>query len=108
MKKKKKKQELVEQNYILAENVSFIHIDDIFYSNKIVCVCSVTQLCLTLSVTPWTAAHQAPLSMAFSRQEYWNCLQFPIPGDLPNPGIKPTPPALAGVFFTTMPPGKLQ
>ena len=43
-----KKQELVEQNYILAENVSFICTDDIFFSNKIVCVCSVTQSCLTL------------------------------------------------------------
>ena len=43
-----KKQESVEQNYILAENVSFICIDNIFFSNKIVCVCSVTQSCLTL------------------------------------------------------------
>ena len=64
-----KKQELVEQNYILAENVSPICIDDICFSNKILCVCSVTQLCLTLC-DPMGAAHQAPLSMAFSRQEY--------------------------------------
>jgi len=39
--------------------------------------------------TPWTVARQAPLSMGFSRQEYWNGLPFPSPGDLPNPGIKP-------------------
>ena len=39
-------------------------------------------------MTPWTAAHQAPLSMGFSRQEYWSRLPFPSPGDLPNPGIK--------------------
>ena len=43
-----------------------------------------------LFVTPWTVAHQAPLSMGFSRQEYWSGLQFSSPGDLPDPGIKPT------------------
>ena len=43
-----------------------------------------------LFVTPWTEAIQAPLSMAFSRQEYWSGLPFPPPGDLPHPGIKPT------------------
>ena len=44
--------------------------------------------CPTL-VTPWTVAHQAPLSMGFSGQEYWSGLPFPSPGDLPDPGIKP-------------------
>ena len=39
-------------------------------------------------VTPWTVAHQAPLSMGFSRQEYWSGLPFPPPGDLPNPGTE--------------------
>ena len=53
----------------------------------------VTQLCLTLETT-WTVACQAPLSMEFSRQEYWSVLPFPSPGDLPNPGIKPRSPAL--------------
>ena len=43
--------------------------------------------------------------MGFSRQEYWSGLPFPPPGDLPNPGIKPTSPALAGGFFTAEPPG---
>ena len=57
-------------------------------------------------VTLWTAALQAPLSMGFSRQEYWSGLPFPSPGDLPDPGIKPMSPALAGRFFTTAPPGK--
>ena len=47
-----------------------------------------------LLATPWTAAYQAPLSMGFSRQEYWNELPNPPPGDLPNPGIKPMSPAL--------------
>ena len=45
-----------------------------------------------LFVTPWTV--QVPLSMGFSRQEYWNGLPFPFPGDLPNPGIEPGSPAL--------------
>ena len=54
---------------------------------------SVTQLCLTLA-TPWTVARQAPLSMGFSRQEYWSGVPFPPPGDLPDPGIKPRSPAL--------------
>ena len=43
-----------------------------------------------LFATPWTVAHQSPLSMAFSRQEYWSGLPFPSPEDLPNPGIKLT------------------
>ena len=57
--------------------------------------------------TPWTVACQAPLSMGFSRQEYWSGLPFPSPGDLPNPGIKLAFPALVGGFFSTEPPGSL-
>ena len=59
--------------------------------------------------TLWTVAHQAPLSMGFSRQEYWSGLPCPPPGNLPNPGIESlsfTSPALAGGFFTPVPPGK--
>ena len=55
---------------------------------------------------PWTVAHQAPLAMEFSRQEYWSRLTFPPPGDLPDPGIEPASPVLTGRFFTTVPPGK--
>ena len=51
-------------------------------------------------------AHQAPLSMGFSRHEYWSGLPFLPPEDFPDPGIEPTSPALAGGFFTTEPPGK--
>ena len=61
-----------------------------------------------LFVTPWTVAHQAPLSMGFSRQGYWSGLPFPPPGNLPHAGIKPASlesPALAGRFFTTAPYG---
>ena len=46
--------------------------------------------CVQLFVTPWAVAHQAPLSMEFSSQEYWSELPFPSPGDPPNPGIKPS------------------
>ena len=54
--------------------------------------------------TPWTVAHQAPLSVGFSLQEYWSGVIFPPPGDFPDPGIEPmslTSPALAGGFFST-------
>ena len=63
--------------------------------------------CVQLSVTPtpWTGAHQAPLSMGFPRQEYWSGLAFPSPGDVPDSGIELSSPALAGGFFTIEPPG---
>ena len=57
------------------------------------------------SGTPRTVACQAPLSMRFSRQEYWSGLLLPPPEDLPDPGIKPTFPASPGGFFTAEPPG---
>ena len=62
-----------------------------------------------LFATPWAAALQAPLSIGFSRQEYWRAFPFPLPGGLPDPGIKPTSPVspeLVGKFFTTAPSGK--
>ena len=55
--------------------------------------------------TPRTVACQAPLSTGFPRPEYWSGLSFPSPADLPDPGIEPTTPALAGGFFTTEPTG---
>ena len=62
-----------------------------------------------LFTTPWTVARQAPLSLGFSRQEYWSGFPFPPPGDLPNPRSNPCllpSPALAGGFFSTESPGK--
>ena len=62
-----------------------------------------------LCAIPWTVALQAPLSMGFSRQEYWRGLLFPPPGDLSDPGIEPASlaaPALASRFFTAEPSGK--
>ena len=64
-----------------------------------------TQSCPTLA-TSWTVVHQAPVSMEFSRQEYWSGLPFPSPGDLPHPEIEPVSAVLADRFFTTEPPGK--
>ena len=73
-------------------------------SHKMLCACISRFSCVQLFATPWTNAHQAPLSMAFSRQEYWSGLPCPPPGDLPDPGIERTSlvsPAPAGGFFTT-------
>ena len=68
---------------------------------------SQTYIChVWLFGTPWTVACQAPLSMGFPSQECWSGLPPPPPEDLPDPGIKPTSPALAGRFFTTEPSGK--
>ena len=59
-----------------------------------------------LFATPWTVAYQAPLSMGFSRQEYWSGEPFPLPGDLPNPGIQPRSPALQADALPPEPSGK--
>ena len=76
--------------------------DECFSQFWLSCACMLS--CVRLFVTPWTVAHQAPLSTGFPRQEYWSGLPFPSPEDLPDPGIEPTSlesPALAGGFFTT-------
>ena len=76
-----------------------------FMNYKYACMLSRVRL----FATPWTVACQAPLSMGFSRQEYWSGLPFPPPGNLSDPGIEPASPAspvLAGRFSTTKPPGK--
>ena len=65
----------------------------------------IAQSCLTVCY-PWTVAHQAPLSMGFSRQEYWSGSPFPSPGDLPDPGIKPRSPTSQADTLTSAPPGK--
>ena len=59
-----------------------------------------------LFMTPWTVAHQASLSMEFSRQEYWSGKPFPSPGDLPDPGIEPRSPVLQADSLSSDPPGK--
>ena len=82
-----------------------------FFLIKVCCVCAQLLSHVWLFVAPWTVAHQsmAPLSMEFSRQEYWSGLPSPAPRYIPNPGIEPASlaaPALAGRFFTSEPPGK--
>ena len=67
------------------------------------CMCQVASV-VSDSATPWTVAYQAPLSMGFSRQEYWSGLPCTPPGDLLDPGVEPMSlmsPALAGGFFTS-------
>ena len=70
------------------------------------CLCVWSCCCVRLFATVWTIAHQAPLSMGFSRQEYWSGLPFASPGDIPNPGIEPRSPALQADALSSEPPGK--
>ena len=73
------------------------------------CMCELSHLSqLQLFATLWTVAHQAPLSMEFSRQDYWSGLPFPSPGKLPNPGTEPRSPALQANSLPSEPPGKPQ
>ena len=67
------------------------------------CVCCSV---VSNSAIPWTVAHQAPLSMEFSREEYWSGLPFPSPGDFPGPGLKPGSLALQVHSLPSEPPGK--
>ena len=67
------------------------------------CTCAQSLSHVWLFATPWT---MTPLSMGFFRQEYWSGLPFPPPEDLPDPGIKPASPSLAGGFTTIVPPRK--
>ena len=69
------------------------------------CVCF-SHLVVPDSATSWTVAHQTPLSIEFSRQEYWSRLSSSSPGDLPGPGIEPWSPALWAVSLPSDPPGK--
>ena len=75
-------------------------------SIAVMCVHAQSLSRVQLSVIPWSVAHQAPLTVEFSKQKYWSVLPFPSPGDLPDPGIEPASPALASGLFTTEPPGK--
>ena len=72
----------------------------------ITCMHMLSHSVVSNSVTPWTVACQAPLSMEFSRQEYWSTLPCPPLGVLPNPGIKSGSPALHAYSLLSQPPGK--
>ena len=75
------------------------------FSRKRKCESVQSLSCVQLFVTPWTVAHQAPLSVGFSRHEYYSGLPCPSPGDLPNPGIEPRSPTLQVDSLPTEPPG---
>src|SRR5574339_618164 len=87
---------------------SLLLLRDIIHSHSLKCVRN-NSVCLIsrvgLFATSWTVAHQAPLSMGFSRQEYWSGLPFPSLGDLPDPGIEPRSPALQVDALPSEPPG---
>ena len=94
---------VISDYYVLLNIILYI----IVHSNKLLyCACPQSLSCIWLFATPWTVACHAPLSMGFSRQEYWSALVFPPPGERPNAGIETASPALADRFFTTEPPGK--
>ena len=85
-------------------NTGFFRVMCVCVCVCVVCVCACALSPVWLFTMPWTLACQAPLSMGFSRQEYWSRLPWPPLGDLPDPGIEPgslMSPALPGVFFTT-------
>ena len=96
--KKKKKTNKSNKNKVIPPNVKRLNVK--------VKVKSLSRV--QLFATPWTATHQAPPSMGFSRQECWNGLPFPSPGDLPNPGMEPGPPILQADALLSKPPGKPQ
>ena len=83
--------EVMKMFYKFAHTCEFLNIFELYTVVVLydVCVCAQSLGHVLLFVTPWTVAHQAPLSMEFSRQEYWSGLLFPSPGDLPDPGIEP-------------------
>ena len=96
---------------------TYIYIQVYIYMCVCVCICihvSMYSCCVCLScfshvqlfATLWTAAYQTPLSMGFSRQEYWSELPWPPPGDLPNLGIKPVSPAAPALQVDSLPLGK--
>ena len=70
------------------------------------CLCVLSHSAVSDSAILWPVAHQAPLPVRFSRQEYWGGLPFPSPGDLPDPGIEPRSPVLQADALTSEPPGK--
>ena len=96
---------------ILDVDVLFLHSDLLpssLLKESLVCACVRTEAIspVWLSVTPWTVDRHAPLSIGFSRQEYWSGLPCPPPGDLPNSGIKPRSPAFQADSLPSEPPGK--
>ena len=94
-----------EPSHTTGGNVNWCSHSGEHYGGSLLLLLLLRYCCiLTLFVTPWTVAHQAPLSMGLPRQEFWSGLPFPCSENLPNPVIKSVSPALTGGFFTTEPP----
>ena len=86
--------------YLIPNSLYFL----LYYTRTKCAEVPITFSHVQVFATPWTAAHSAPRSMGFSRQEHWSGFPFPSPGDLPDPGIEPASlmsPALTGRFFPT-------
>ena len=92
--------------FLTMRNLALIILNIFTYWLDPLCVHAQSVSYVWLFVTSWTVAWQVPLCMKFSRQECWSGLPFPTPGDLPDPGMVPTSPALAVRFFMTKPPGQ--
>ena len=90
-------EERINENEENVENVQLK-----IYGNQML----FTQLLFLKDTSSYFAAHQAPLSLGFSSQEYWSGLPFPSSGDLPNPGTEPRSPTLQADALTSEPPGK--
>ena len=93
---------VLDNSYCLKYQSKFFHWSCRIWNKHTKNCCFIARLCPTL-VTSLTIACQTSRSIGFSRQEYWSVLPFPTLGDLPNPGIGPTSPSLAGGLFTTEP-----
>ena len=76
------------------------------FNKKCKGLCERSHSVVSDSVTPWTVAYQAPLSIGFSRQEHWSGVPLPSPGDLPDPGVEPGSRALQADALPSEPPGK--
>ena len=98
----KKQGKKKEKNSHSKKNQSF---GDLLWDNLLVFLCEILSH-VQLFASPWTAAYQAPLSMGFSRQQYWSGLPFSSPRDLTDPGIEPGSPALQTDALPSEPPGK--
>ena len=88
---------------LITSQIHYYHHDAIIsiITSSVIFIVKVKSLSrVQLFATPWTVAYEAPLSIEFSRQEYWSGLPFPSPGDLPYPGIKPGSPTLQEDTFT--------
>ena len=90
-----------------SDSCLFILLESLFFCAQVSCCCCFSrQVVFNCFATPQTVAGQGPLPLGFPRQEYWSGLPFPSPEALPDPGIEPVSPSLAGRLLTTEPPGK--